>query len=165
MPKLYSPACYEACFINKGSRKATQMKGQTHSVGFMMKMITDRLSTLFGPKLDADLTATQCRVLMYLEACGGGPVSQKSIASHLGITHTTAKGVLKRLQEKDYVRTAHDGDDARLKNAYLTEKSARVKADMEQCVNEMHEQLLNGLSAQERAQLADMLDRMYANIT
>lgn len=135
-----------------------------HSIGFMMKMITDRMSSLFAPRMQSMLTAPQCRVLMYLEACGGGPVSQRDMGKYLGVSHTTVKGLLQRLEEKGFVRIAHDDADARVKNAYLTAKSAQMKNDMEQNVNDLHELMLQGVSREERQQLAQILHKMYTNI-
>lgn len=135
-----------------------------HSIGFMMKMITDRMSSLFAPRMQSALTAPQCRVLMYLEACGGGPVSQRDLGKYLGVSHTTVKGLLQRLEEKGFVRIAHDDADARVKNAYLTAKSAQMKNDMEQNVNDLHELMLQGISREERQQLAQILHKMYTNI-
>lgn len=135
-----------------------------HSIGFMMKMITDRMSSLFAPRMQSALTAPQCRVLMYLEACGGGPVSQRDLGKYLGVSHTTVKGLLQRLEEKGFVRIAHDDADARVKNAYLTAKSAQMKNDMEQNVNDLHELMLQGVSREERQQLAQILHKMYTNI-
>ena len=135
-----------------------------HSIGFMMKMITDRMSSLFAPRMQSALTAPQCRVLMYLEACGGGPVSQRDLGKYLGVSHTTVKGLLQRLEEKGFVRIAHDDADARVKNAYLTRKSAQMKNDMEQNVNDLHELMLQGVSREERQQLAQILHKMYTNI-
>lgn len=130
----------------------------------MMKMITDRVSSLFAPRMASLLTAPQCRVLMYMEACGGGPVSQRDLGRYLGVSHTTVKGLLQRLEEKGFVRTAHDDTDARVKNAYLTEKSAQMKNDMEQSIRDMHAQLLQGISEEEQALVSRVLHKMYANI-
>ncbi len=135
-----------------------------HSIGFMMKMITDRMSSLFAPRMQSMLTAPQCRVLMYLEACGGGPVSQRDMGKYLGVSHTTVKGLLQRLEEKGFVRTAHDDVDARVKNAYLTEKSAQMKNDMEQSVNELNAMMLRGVSEEEQRVLLQALHKMYTNI-
>ena len=140
------------------------MEESQHSISFMMKMITDRVSSLFAPLMASVLTAPQCRVLMYLETRGGGPVSQRDIGRHLGVSHTTAKGLLQRLEEKGFVRTAHDDADARVKNAYLTTKSAKMKSDMEQSIAEVHEMLLQGVSKEEQAMLARVLNKMYSNI-
>ena len=130
----------------------------------MMKMITDRVSSLFAPRMASLLTAPQCRVLMYMETCGGGPVSQRDLGRYLGVSHTTVKGLLQRLEEKGFVRTAHDDTDARVKNAYLTEKSAQMKNDMEQSIRDMHAQLLQGISEEEQALVSRVLHKMYANI-
>lgn len=140
------------------------MEESQHSISFMMKMITDRVSSLFAPLMSSVLTAPQCRVLMYLETRGGGPVSQRDIGRHLGVSHTTAKGLLQRLEEKGFVRTAHDDADARVKNAYLTTKSAKMKSDMEQSIAEVHEMLLQGVSEEEQSMLARVLNKMYSNI-
>lgn len=140
------------------------MKANEHSISFMMKMITDRVSSLFAPRMASLLTAPQCRVLMYLETCGGGPVSQRDLGRYLGVSHTTVKGLLQRLEEKGFVRTAHDDTDARVKNAYLTEKSAQMKNDMEQSIRDMHAQLLQGISEEEQALVSRVLHKMYANI-
>lgn len=140
------------------------MKSNEQSISFMMKMITDRVSSLFAPRMASLLTAPQCRVLMYMEACGGGPVSQRDLGRYLGVSHTTVKGLLQRLEEKGFVRTAHDDTDARVKNAYLTEKSAQMKNDMEQSIRDMHAQLLQGISEEEQALVSRVLHKMYANI-
>lgn len=140
------------------------MKEKEHSITFIMKMITDRVSSLFAPRMASQLTAPQCRVLMYLEACGGGPVSQRDLGRHLGVSHTTVKGLLQRLEEKGFVRTAHDDEDARVKNAYLTAKSAQMKSDMEQSIRELHDLLLRGISEDEQALVSRVLHKMYANI-
>ena len=49
------------------------------AISFLMKLIADRVSTLFSLRAEVPLTAAQSRVVMYLEACGGGPWSQKKI--------------------------------------------------------------------------------------
>ncbi len=147
------------------NKNESEYMAKEHRIGFMMKMITDRMSSLFAPLMSSVLTAPQCRVLMYLETCGGGPVSQRDVARHLGISHTTAKGLLQRLEEKGFVRTAHDDADARVKNAYLTAKSAQMKHDMEQTVTELNERLLQGVSEEERQMLSRLLNHMYSNIS
>ena len=140
------------------------MEEREHSISFMMKMITDRVSCLFAPRMASMLTAPQCRVLMYLETRGGGPVSQRDIGRYLGVSHTTVKGLLQRLEEKGFVRTAHDAADARVTNAYLTDKSAKMKSDMEQSIAELHGMLLQGVSKEEQALLSRVLHKMYSNI-
>ena len=130
----------------------------------MMKLITDRVTTLYALQEELPLTAAQCRVLAYLQACGGGPVSQKAFERHLGVTHTTVKGLLQRLEEKGFVRTAFDCEDGRVKNAYLTEKAEAFREKMMRNTRNLQERILDGITPSEREQLAQLLGRIYDNI-
>ncbi len=143
---------------------AGKMNTKAHSISFLMKLITDRATTLFTMQEELPITVAQCRVLMYLEACGGGPISQKELERHLGVTHTTAKGLLQRLEEKDFVRTAFDSSDGRVKNAYLTEKSGRFRDQMLRNTEALRQRMLNGVSDEEIDVLVDLLERIYHNI-
>ena len=91
-------------------------------------------------------------------------MTQHELEKYLGVSHATIKGLVQRLEEKGYVRTAFDAQDGRVKNVYLTEKSDRDKERMRELVEEMDELLLSGLSEQERALLGRMLERIYDNI-
>lgn len=129
-----------------------------------MKLITDRAATLFAQRVDVPVTSAQSRVMMYLEACGGGPVSQKELETYLNVTHTTAKGLLQRLEEKGYVRTAFDSPDGRVKNAYITEKARSCREGLEEHVCDITGQMMQGLSEEEETQLVDLLKRIYHNV-
>ena len=134
------------------------------AISFLMKLIADRVSTLFLQRVDVPLTAAQSRVVMYLEACGGGPLSQREIEQYLNVSHTTAKGLLQRLEEKGFVRTAFDSDDGRVKNVYLTDKAYQCRDELKQHINAMTGQMMQGISEQEEAVLFDLLRRVYVNV-
>lgn len=110
------------------------------------------------------VTAAQGRVLMYLEACGGGPVSQRSIEQYLNVSHTTAKGLLQRLEEKGFVRTAFDSEDGRVKNAYVTEKAQMCRESWSQHIDFITSRMMEGISPEESQALLDLLCRVYRNI-
>ena len=134
------------------------------AISFLMKLIADRVSTLFSLRADMPVTAAQGRLLMYLEACGGGPVSQRSIEQYLNVTHTTAKGLLQRLEEKGFVRTAFDSSDGRVKNAYVTEKAQLCRESLSQHIDSIISQMMGGISPEEQQVLFDLLRRIYHNI-
>ena len=134
------------------------------AISFLMKLIADRVSTLFSLRAEVPLTAAQSRVVMYLEACGGGPLSQKEIEQYLNVTHTTAKGLLQRLEEKGYVRTAFDSKDGRVKNAYLTEAARKCRDELMDHIRALTDQMMQGISAEEETQLFELLRRVYGNI-
>lgn len=134
------------------------------AISFLMKLITDRVSTLFSLRADFPVTAAQGRVLMYLEARGGGPVSQKELEQYLNVTHTTAKGLLQRLEEKGFVHTAFDSSDGRVKNAYVTEKARLCRDELSEHIAAITGQMTQGFSPAEEQQLFELLRRVYLNI-
>lgn len=134
------------------------------AISFLMKLIADRVSTLFSLRTDMPVTAAQGRLLMYLEACGGGPVSQRSIEQYLNVSHTTAKGLLQRLEEKGFVRTAFDSEDGRVKNAYVTEKAQMCRESLSQHIDFITSRMMEGISPEESQALLDLLCRVYRNI-
>ena len=134
------------------------------AISFLMKLIADRVSTLFSLRADMPVTAAQGRLLMYLEACGGGPVSQRSIEQYLNVSHTTAKGLLQRLEEKGFVRTAFDSEDGRVKNAYVTEKAQMCRESLSQHIDFITSRMMEGISPEESQALLDLLCRVNRNI-
>ena len=137
---------------------------QNHDILLLMKIITDRAVTLFASKAKLPLTSAQGRVLSYLAARQDAPVAQKDIERHLGITHSTAKGLLQRLEEKGYVRTAFDSDDKRVKHIYRTPKSKKVKETLSAYVDELEAELFRGLSMEELERLLGSLRRIRDNV-
>ncbi|MBE6415572.1 MAG: MarR family transcriptional regulator [Akkermansiaceae bacterium] len=131
---------------------------------FIMKMVSDRADAIFAQRVGTlRVTAPQCRLLMYLESLGGKAVTQRDIEHYLGVSHTTVKGLLQRLEEKGYVRTAFDSRDRRVKHAYLTEEFYRMHAQAREAMRGFEEQLMRGFSAEETEQLRGMLERIYHN--
>ena len=131
---------------------------------FLMKMVSDRADTIFAQRVGKlRVTAPQCRLLMYLDSRGGEAVSQRELEHYLGVSHTTVKGLLQRLEEKGYVRTAFDSEDKRVKHAYLTEAFRRLQAETRQSLQDFEETLTAGFSVEETDQLRSMLERIYQN--
>lgn len=131
----------------------------------MMKMITDRLDAILTRELvRAGITASQSRALGYLMARRGEAASQRDIERHLGVSHTTAKNVVRRLEENGWVSTAFNHEDGRLKIVSPTEKSVSMGREIEKRVQSIEDALMRGLGAGERKELARMLNHLYKNI-
>lgn len=137
-----------------------------HSVSFMMKMITDRSGSLFAHEHgELSITPAQCRVLMYLERRRGEAVSQRDLERYLCVSHTTVKGLLLRLEEKGWVRTAFDDNkDGRVKHVYLTDALEKRHRAAWEKIQELEELVLEPLNEQERELLRGMLSRMLDNL-
>ncbi len=80
------------------------------------------------------------------------------------MTHTTAKGLVQRLEEKRMVRTAFDSEDGRVKHIYLNEYSAHMHAAARAQSRHIEELMLQGLSLAERAELARLMQHVFHNI-
>ncbi|MBQ3239785.1 MAG: MarR family transcriptional regulator [Akkermansia sp.] len=136
------------------------------SASFLMKMIVDRAESLFvqnGGKMP--VTAAQCRVLMYLEKMKGQAVSQRELERYLGVSHTTVKGLLQRLEEKGLVRTAFDdSSDARVKHAYLTDTYEARHVAARDTILRLEETVLSPLDESERRELKTLLSRVLDNM-
>ncbi len=138
-----------------------------HTVLFTMKMVVDRAEVLFNALAAKGVelpTPAQSRVLMCLKSHKGGPVSQRELEHYLGVSHTTAKGLVQRLEEKGYVRTAFDSEDGRVKHIYLAEYSKRLHEAVRHQCQLVEERLLEGLSSAERAELNRLLQQLFRNI-
>ncbi len=139
---------------------------EPHSACFLMKMITDRASSLFMQEMgDLGITPAQSRVLMYLERRRGEAVSQRDLERHLLVSHTTVKGLLQRLEEKGWVRTAFDdSNDGRVKHVYLTGAlDTRHRAAREN-MKRLEEMVLSPLSVGEKVQLNALLSRVLDHL-
>ena len=140
---------------------------EKHPILFKMKMVADRAEVLFTTQMDAGLelpSPSQCRVLMYLKSRNRGPVPQRELEHHLGVSHTTVKGLLQRLEEKGFVRTAFDSEDGRVKNVYLAEYSSKLNEEAHRHSARIEGLILAGLSEAERRQLDALLERLYRNV-
>lgn len=135
-------------------------------LSLLLKMITDRVDALITRELAIQgITAAQGRVLAFMVARGGQRVTQKDIERHLGVSHTTAKGLVERLERKGMLTAAFDNeDDGRLKSVYMTDKSRAIHRDIARRIDAIENTLLGGLSPEERAQLMRFTERLYANI-
>lgn len=128
-------------------------------------MITDRVETMITRELALEhVTAAQGRVLVYLISRDGELVSQKDVEQYLGVSHTTAKGIVRRLEEKDLVKTSFDNEDGRVKNIYLTERSRMMDQAVVRQIAAIEDILLRGINPEKRKALGKMLQDMYDNI-
>lgn len=110
---------------------------------------------------DLGITPAQSRVLMYLDRRRDEAVSQRDLERHLCVSHTTVKGLLQRLEEKGWVRTAFDDSkDGRVKHVYLADELETRHSSAREDIRRMEERVLSPLSAEEQEQLKQMLSRV-----
>lgn len=94
---------------------------------------------------------------------GRGPMIQRDLAAALGIEGPTLTRHLDRLEELGLIQRHRDGADRRYALVELTPAGRSRCPELDAIAREANDQLLAGFSAEETAQLTDMLQRLTTN--
>jgi DNA-binding MarR family transcriptional regulator len=91
-----------------------------------------RRKLLRNPAEDAEragLTGPQVSVMAWLVGRGGGTLTE--LSRTLGVSHSTASGIVDRLQSRGLVRRAKDASDRRRTRIVVTEKVSRYVHELQ----------------------------------
>lgn len=113
---------------------------------------------------DMDLTAAQCDVLGFIHRNESKKINPIDIERRFNLKRPTITGILKRLEEKDFIKIQVDMDDKRYKQILLTEKSYRVREEMFINLKEQEKVLYKGLSDEDKDNLQRILKVMLNNL-
>ncbi|MDO4554787.1 MAG: MarR family transcriptional regulator [Lachnospiraceae bacterium] len=134
-------------------------------LGPIFKQINIRCMKAFNKKMEKhNLTFPQSEILLFLGCMDGQPVSQRQIEMHLHLKNPTVTGLLKRLEEKNYVSRTINPKDKRSHMVVLTKESQELLSVMRQEGEEMDQKLIEGLSEKEIEQLFCYLNVILNNI-
>jgi DNA-binding MarR family transcriptional regulator len=122
----------------------------------MMRAAFDRRVRRIG------LTRSQWQVLGLLYRRPG--VSQSELAEMLEVERATAGRMVDRLERKGWVIRQADPSDRRINRLTLTEEAKGVQAEMGRIATDMLDDALALLEHDEREALADMMERMKAQL-
>ncbi|MFG1344234.1 MarR family transcriptional regulator [Xanthobacter autotrophicus DSM 431] len=127
-------------------------------VGFVLRQVMQRHTTIFGARMGEDLTSTQWAALAKLFE--KGPCSQNLLGRLTAMDAATIKGVVDRLVKRGLVETRPDPEDGRRLVVALTEDGARLTERSTPLAREITEETLAPLAADERDQLLALLSRL-----
>lgn len=127
-------------------------------VGFLLRQVSQRHSSIFTALIGEDLTATQWAVLAKLHEVGA--TSQNLLGRLTAMDAATVKGVVDRLIRRDLVATGPDLQDARRLVVDLTPAGAELVARLLPRACAITEETLAPLDAAERRQLEALLKRL-----
>lgn len=105
------------------------------------------------------LTPAQERMLR-LVSRGAGPWRMGELASRMGIVPRSATSLVDALEQADLVKRAVDPDNRRAVLVSLTDHGRSVQREMARARAQAGEQLFAQLDEQERALLAELLDKV-----
>lgn len=128
-------------------------------IGFLIRRAHQRASAIFEQVMDGmDVTPVQYAALAKLHDLG--PTSQNQLGRMVGIDPATMFGVAGRLSKRGLVSPSVDPNDARLVLLTLTESGHATVEAMKALGPEVTRRTLAPLSADEAAQLLDLLGRI-----
>lgn len=127
-------------------------------VGFLLRQVSQRHSTIFADNISDELTPTQFSALVKLGS--EGSVSQNLLGRLTAMDTATIKGVIDRLMARNYVESRPDPTDSRLRLLFLTQQGrAAVERALPQAAA-ITEQTLAPLGARDRQSLLRLLRRL-----
>lgn len=132
-------------------------------LGYRMSDNSRLLRRLFDERVrDLGLTAAQARLLLSLKR--HPDENQAFHAERLEVEPITLTRIIDRMEEAGWVERRADPADRRARILHLTDKSRATVEELRQIIEAMFEEVLLGLDDGERSQLADLLERIGANL-
>ena len=86
------------------------------------------------------------------------------LKDHLGVTHQTARGIVKRMAEKNLIEIRISEEDGRYKRIFVTEKGRSLYRQMEKNGAHTGNRLLTGMSPEEKQQFSSLISLALENM-
>ncbi|MCD8084421.1 MAG: MarR family transcriptional regulator [Clostridiales bacterium] len=133
-------------------------------IGALIKQLHDKMKAYGDAALKKrGLTFSQLRVMQFV-AMQGGRTTQKEIEAYLGVAHPTVVGLVTRLEKGGFLYCHMDETNRRNKLVCNTRKSCDMAQDLFEERRRAEENLLRGLSEDERAELKRLLMILNRNL-
>lgn len=138
---------------------------ELESVGLLIKKIHDATGAIANAELkELNLTISQSQVLYFLYQVRGQNTSIKEIEKHFCIKHTTALGIVNRLESKGFIQSSGSLDDKRVRIIEITRAGEKINEAISSKFLSLEEKSLQGLSPKEVKSLREMLMVIHSNL-
>ncbi len=156
----------ESCYNEIKLKKEEDWMDRSEQCGFVIKQLNDAMERRSNNALRAQgLTLTQMNVLMLLEDLPEQTASLKDLEHALGVAQSTAAGVVARMEQKGFLTSFGDPDDRRVKLVSLSEAGRHCCKVAEADAIHAEEELLRGLSKEDRATFLRLLRHVRENVS
>ena len=144
--------------MNRNNDKAKQL-------GLKFKQIHETFEVIANQQLKQfDITISQIEILNFLFNKQEKNVTQKEVEKYFDLSHPTIVGLIKRMEEKGFVKTMTDLDDKRCKLICLTEKAYKIENILKIHLESMNNKLIKGLNEEQILKLNEIIDIILSNM-
>ena len=134
----------------------------SETIGFLLNDTARLFRRAFNARTKhSGITALQWRLISYLKRHEG--IRQGPLAELIEVEPITLSRMVDRLVEAELVRA--DPTDRRAWRLYLTPRTGAIVGGMRDIADALTEEATEGLSAAERAQLIELVERVRANLS
>lgn len=127
-------------------------------VGFLLRQVNQRHTSLFGALIGEEVTPTQWAALSKLHE--KGPCSQNLLGRLTAMDAATIKGVVDRMVKRGLVETRPDPEDGRRLVAALTPEGTALAERLIPAANAISQETLAPLDPSEQALFVALLERL-----
>ncbi|GGJ50956.1 transcriptional regulator [Sphingopyxis bauzanensis] len=136
----------------------------SETIGFLLNDSARLFRRAFNARTrDTGITALQWRLITYLRRNEG--IRQGPMAELIEVEPITLSRMIDRLVEADLVERRADPTDRRAWQLYLAPRAAELLNGMRGTIDALTAEATEGLSAAEREQLNDLVERVRANLS
>ena len=134
--------------------------------GKAVQMVANRFRRLGDENLSHHaINLSQLRVLGYLSRFGEErEVFQKDLEEAFGVRRSSVTSILQNMEKSGYLVREASPRDARVKAVRLTEKGKALDESLRHFMQNLEEQMMEGLSDAEKKTVQKALGQMLANL-
>lgn len=142
------------------------MKDNTKPVGFTLAQISETLKKQSNNDFKkGNLTFSQTRFLDYLNNHQDEEkIKLKDIEDYFSIQHSTAVGIIQRLEQKNFISTIKDEKDNRCRLIKRTNEGIAIQKSIDANYEKMNKLFIKNMSKEEAKELQRLLEILLANL-
>lgn len=144
--------------VKKGVKPAKSSYVLDEQVGFILRQVWQRHSSIFSRDIGTNLTPTQWAALSKLAETG--PCSQNQLGRLTAMDVATIKGVIDRLTARGLTETSQDSEDGRRLLVSLTRAGQQLAEKVAPNALAITRETLAPLDAREREMLMALLSKL-----
>lgn len=123
-----------------------------------------KLMTFKGDKNNKRQTSSHFYIINYIASKGDEDVFQRDIDKRFSLRRPTTTEILKLMERNGLVTKKSVNNDKRLKKVVLTKKAKRIGEDFEVFLEEMEQQMTDGISEDDMKIFFTVVEKMRLNL-